>query len=409
MARIIVFFLVILLAMTTYATDLYFTNTDGCAVGTNFGKTMEIGHPIVLDTLRIAVPDFESSREYFTTLSGFPDNTDWETGAFTIYFSVIKTVNSPTVTATINMLGANCTTILDDANSLPTIITGTGEQTISISSKNWLNNQGCTVRMQLSLLVDNSLGALPDTLWLEIGSSSVSRLESEVVVHNGCPGTNDAGCVVQDSITVSDTSTGAENTWTNVGGADKMASLSDAVDNNYIKTATSGVQRMIFGNQSLVAGAVIDSIRVETRGKEFDAGSSNNRYRHRLRMDGNTNFCDGAVLASFTSTYTNYFDRFINSPTAAGTCAGTWSLARIDSINLQLNPTVATNDSVFCTYMDVQMCYHTASGVKRRRRLLQSVAPSEEGCREFAKFGEVECDECFGFQESEFIWSKEIE
>lgn len=54
--------------------------------------------------------------------------------------------------------------------------------------------------------------------------------------------------------------------WTNVGGASKTASLSDATDGNYVYATTAGHQQYVtFGNMSVTSGAYIDSVKSSVR------------------------------------------------------------------------------------------------------------------------------------------------
>jgi hypothetical protein len=232
---------------------------------------------------------------------------------------------------------------------------------VNIDNHNWATGN-CNERLQVQFEWSNPAAAAEDTIWFRVGSEAQSRIDMQLVQRlSPCGDTVALGaaCVTQDSIAISDTVL-TENQWTNVGGASKVASITDAVDANSVTEVTQGqVQRFTFANQSLPAGAIIDSIRVESRGKEYDAApTSPNKYGHRLRMDGNTNYCDGPTLTGFTSSYVTYANKFTGSPSGAGVCYGIWSAPRLDSSNLQFNATfIGTGDTIFCTFAKIYICY----------------------------------------------------
>ena len=184
-----------------------------------------------------------------------------------------------------------------------------------------------------------------------------------------------------------------------------VTAVTDADDATYVfADAAAQVCRYSFANTSGVpSDATADSIIVKWRSQ--DNGNGSNRQRIRLRMDGNTNFCDGANI-SVTTSWVDYEDRFTAAPTTAGTCTNAWGTgsAKFDSVNVQLTCTaLGGSREVRIAKLAIDVYYTEASGATGRRRRIQLIGKFDiDEQREFAT-GELS----FGIslRGTSWIWS----
>jgi len=213
-----------------------------------------------------------------------------------------------------------------------------------------------------------------------------------------------------ETIVPNDTVT-TENNWLANSG-DKLTAVTDGNDGVYIYSASAGeTQRFVLANTSSIPGtATIDSFIVISRG-EKTTGAGTTRYRHRIRMDGNNNYCDG-LNQNMTESWANYPEKFTATPTAAGTCAGSLTIARMDSLNIQLNSLlVPIGHEARVTDLDVTIYYTESGGAikKHRRRLLILSGKARDGYEAFAEMGGFNSDWTVGFAHHPWLWQNDCE
>ncbi len=152
--------------------------------------------------------------------------------------------------------------------------------------------------------------------------------------------------------------------WSVTSGG-RVAAVTDGVDGVYIFESSGSSQRYSLTNTSgIPVDATIDSFVVWTRAQVTnDVGTD--RIRHRIRMDGNSNFCDGANI-DLTNTWTDYKEKFMLTPATAGTCTGALSIARMDSLNIQYLD--ITGDENRVTKCSVVVWYTETGGETKARR-----------------------------------------
>jgi len=188
--------------------------------------------------------------------------------------------------------------------------------------------------------------------------------------------------------TVSGTNAWSENRLGEPGEIEKVYVVTDFNDVEYIYSSTGASQLYTFTNPSAAIpdGATIDSFVIYTTAQvDNDAGTD--RIRHRIRMDGNSNYCDGANI-DLTNAWTVYSEKFTATPTSGGVCDGALTEARMDSLNIQYLD--VTGDENRVTQCSVLVWYTETGGqIKKRRRkvLLSDSAPSVNGYEEFARVG----------------------
>jgi hypothetical protein len=162
----------------------------------------------------------------------------------------------------------------------------------------------------------------------------------------------------------------APDDWTNTGGANKLASITDNVTANYI-SETTDEQAEEFGmaNPTSIAGDdTIDSVKFIWRGK--DGGSGNNRAMPRIIVGADTS--DGTSVALLT-TWAYYEDNFTTAPDA-----GAWTLTDLNSLEIWMQCKAISN-TVFAERAFIRIYYTTAAGVggdypMRRRHMIEKLS-----------------------------------
>lgn len=209
--------------------------------------------------------------------------------------------------------------------------------------------------------------------------------------------------------TVSGTNAWSENRIGEPGENEKVYVVTDFNDAEYIYSSTGASQLYTLTNSSSVIpdGATIDSFVIYTTAQvENDAGVD--RIRHRVRMDGNSNYCDGANI-DLTNSWTVYSEKFSATPTSGGVCDGVLTEARMDSLNIQYLD--VTGDENRITQCSVLVWYTESGGqIKRRRRriVLSDSAPIVDGFEEFARAGFFCPDEIIiNSNPSNWFWKEE--
>ena len=147
---------------------------------------------------------------------------------------------------------------------------------------------------------------------------------------------------------------GANDLWTNFGGADKAASVASPDDDNtsYVTDSIGAVQDLTFANASLPAGAVIISVEIVCRNLVGIASESPPSMQLFVGASSNA-----AVDLNNTAGYAN------TSPGAYTTApdGSSWDATDLDGIFVRLaNTTLATNVRVTTLYANVT--YRAPSG-----------------------------------------------
>ena len=227
---------------------------------------------------------------------------------------------------------------------------------IAIPPRSW-PTLSTSNRMSLHFRWTNPSGAAEDTIWFLVGSGSPSRLETDIS-NNGAVAPPQAGCATQDSILAADAVTGF-NQWDNFGGASKVASITDAVDANYIFEVTNAqAQQFFFANQGIPANAIIDSIKVESRAQRTSGGPTT-RFLHRIMKDSvTTQYCDG-TQKTLTTSWVAYADGFKGFVSGGGACNNLFTRARLDSLNVRFIKN--TGNEVRVTRSVIYICYTVPS------------------------------------------------
>ncbi|HEX2897809.1 MAG TPA: hypothetical protein VHP63_07150 [candidate division Zixibacteria bacterium] len=188
--------------------------------------------------------------------------------------------------------------------------------------------------------------------------------------------------------TVFGTNAWSENRLGEPGENEKVYVVTDFNDIEYIYSSTGASQLFTFTNPSsaIPDGATIDSFVIYTTAQvDNDAGTD--RIRHRVRMDGNSNYCDG-VNIDLSNTWTVYSEKFTATPTSGGVCDGALTEARMDSLNIQYLD--VTGDENRVTQCSVLVWYTEAGGqIKKRRRkvVLSDNFPGVNGYELFGHAG----------------------
>jgi hypothetical protein len=143
--------------------------------------------------------------------------------------------------------------------------------------------------------------------------------------------------------------------WTNEGGANKVASVSDAVDANYIWESTDEEQQKFRVEQTSDIGEsdVIDSVKTMWRGQDNGTGANKVTIHQYVGVNSN----DGSDI-NLSTSWTDYEDNFALAP-----AGGSWTLAEVDSLDLQAHCTaVGALKQVRVTRLYARVYYTPATG-----------------------------------------------
>ncbi len=206
-----------------------------------------------------------------------------------------------------------------------------------------------------------------------------------------------------------DTLSGTNNWLENRTGEplenEKVFVVTDFNDLEYIYNSGSA-QAFTLSNYSasIPNDATIDSFVFHSRAQAGGAGT--HTIRHRVRMaPSSANWCDG-VNINLTTTWTDYSEKFTLTPTAAGTCAGSLTEARMDSLCVQYNSVSAAVQNRV-TQCSVVVWYTPVASTKKRRRRLTPTSEVINGSEKFAEAGGFNIDMVVGFSEPDWIWRTE--
>jgi hypothetical protein len=155
-------------------------------------------------------------------------------------------------------------------------------------------------------------------------------------------------------------SVGTLDEWTNVGGADKIASLTDADDASYINSSngsTNDTQEVNVSDLTVAEGAdVIDSVRVFWRTSENGIVAA---------MEGRASIMIGSdVLNGTTRSFsgTGIIVEYTESFTSPPGSRGTWDIVEVDSLVTRLAVTTASaGDHVRVYKMYIEVFFTSAS------------------------------------------------
>ncbi|UCC79004.1 MAG: hypothetical protein JSW64_12100 [Candidatus Zixiibacteriota bacterium] len=172
-----------------------------------------------------------------------------------------------------------------------------------------------------------------------------------------------ASSVYGDSETLDPDSVSTPDQWANVGGANKVESVSDNVDDNYIDETTQGEkQRFTVENAGDIGpGDIIDSIVIHSRMKTPSGPGAEARVNHVV-----DSIAYGTTRA-LQGTYTNYSDTYSMNPEGGG-----WTLSDIDNLKVEADAvTIPILKRAFCTKIYVVVYYTPAAPAYYKRRIYQ--------------------------------------
>jgi hypothetical protein len=153
-------------------------------------------------------------------------------------------------------------------------------------------------------------------------------------------------------------SVGTKDEWTNVGGADKIASLIDTVMANYIRAAnnsTDDTQEVNMADLTVAENNdVIDSVRVVWCAWEVGAGAN---ISARASIMINTDVLNGTTRAldpDIGDGCTEYVESFTSPPGSRGT----WDIVEVDSLVTRLAVTASSaGDHPRVNYLYVEVFF----------------------------------------------------
>ena len=150
------------------------------------------------------------------------------------------------------------------------------------------------------------------------------------------------------------------NQWFNIGGANKVASVTDAIDANYIIESTlNEIQRFTLVNPAGIGPAdKINSVKTFFRAQETDATEKLNlkiRSSQVIGINKNTDAAD----TNLSRRWVNYNgDTFIEKPGGGG-----WDLAALNSLEIEIKCTaVESFQSVKVTRFYAVIDYTSRTG-----------------------------------------------
>jgi len=163
------------------------------------------------------------------------------------------------------------------------------------------------------------------------------------------------GTAWADSENIEPEATGTPDDWYNAGGANKVASVTDDVDDNRIFEDRAGKkQRFSMANPTEIGGDdTIDSVVTHWRGKDSGTGTNNVQMHQYVGLQSN----DGTDV-ELTTSYADYTDKFALTPDG-----GAWTLYDINSLRLEAHCTaIGVLKTVSVTKIYATIWYTPAAG-----------------------------------------------
>jgi hypothetical protein len=128
------------------------------------------------------------------------------------------------------------------------------------------------------------------------------------------------------------TGVGTYDSWINVGGATKVASVTDDVDNNYIYCTSSKDHYQDFNLSDpgdIEAGDTIDSVVTYWRGRKSGIGPAAAICNQVYGASKNTGY-----EPTLTTSWTDFTEAFTTAPGG-----GSWTLAIVNALVVQMDAT----------------------------------------------------------------------
>lgn len=152
--------------------------------------------------------------------------------------------------------------------------------------------------------------------------------------------------------------------WANVGGANKVESVSDDVDDNYIDETTQGEKQRFTVEDAGDIGPfdIIDSIVVHSRMKTPSGTGVVARVNHIVSSTAN------GTGRSLTGSWINYTDTYSTDPDGSE-----WSLSSINNLKVEAEAvTIPVLKRAHCTKIYIVAYYTPVSAAPGyRRRIYQ--------------------------------------
>jgi hypothetical protein len=151
--------------------------------------------------------------------------------------------------------------------------------------------------------------------------------------------------------------TGSPDQWTNQGGANKVVSVSDGVDANYVfESVDEERQRFTLANSTDINES--DTINtVSTMWRAQDTGSGNNRV-HAHQFVGAESNDSGEI--SLDTSWTDYQNDFDLAPDATS-----WTLTDLNNLQLEVHcSAIGASREVQVTRLYVSIDYTPVSAAK---------------------------------------------
>jgi len=151
----------------------------------------------------------------------------------------------------------------------------------------------------------------------------------------------------------------APDQWANVGGANKVESVSDDVDDNYIDETAQGEKQRFTVEDAGDIGSfdIVDSIVVHSRMKTPSGTGVVARINHIVSSSAN------GTSRTLSGAWTDYTDTYSTDPDG-----NDWSLTSINNLKIEAEAvTIPILKRAHCTRMYVVVYYTPASPAYRRR------------------------------------------
>lgn len=172
-----------------------------------------------------------------------------------------------------------------------------------------------------------------------------------------------------DSETINPDSVSTPDQWNNVGGANKVVSVTDDVDANLIEEISQGQkQRFTMKDpENIGENDKIDSIVIYCRLKAPSGTGVVARVNH---IVSSTTYGTSRSLAG---SWVDYYDTYSQAPEG-----GDWSLGAINDLKIEADAvTIPVLKKASCTKMHVTVYYTPAAPVSRKRTYQQLMLMGE--------------------------------
>ncbi len=367
-------------------TLMYPQKDDACLAGTNYDHDLLRKSAMLNDTAFTFVANGSAANDYWksgdaSTAYHKMNNDDWETGGFGIFLDVIHVKADCSLGVRIQRYNSSCvlqeSTPFYPASGAEILVDTTGHYEIQIPQYDW-SSGACGDELVVNFQWSNALFEADDSVWVLYGSAD-TYFEHEITINSsGCPseeGSGDcAGQPTTDTVGALPDQEGALQEFINVGGADKITSISDDVDANYMmEDAQNQQQEVQFAAISEPGDfSQYDSISVIFRAKKDALGGGRTRIRTQLQDSTDiTKECND-VYSNINQTAFVDFEPLTVSGLPSGTdaCEGSITTAGINTLEAKFTVlNLPSGKEVWVTSVDLIICYTMAGDEQNFRKI----------------------------------------